>query len=165
MVARVETIMKQKKHISQRRSVKPKCGLCGKSRKLIKTECCDNWICDDEDTYVIFSYARNSCLRNHNHYTLCAHHHNEQHTGEWQQCIECKSDFNTEIYVWYGSSEYNFEKLPNPPAYEPTKCALCENTIVLSDGGFSMLGKQYFCEECTDKQMNERFKRPGVLGH
>jgi hypothetical protein len=24
-------------------------------------------------------YARNSCHRNHNHYTLCAHHHNEEH--------------------------------------------------------------------------------------
>ena len=33
-----------------------KCGLCGKSGKLIKTECCGQWICDDEDKYV-FWYA------------------------------------------------------------------------------------------------------------
>ncbi len=39
----------------------PRCGLCGKTKKLTKTECCDQWICDDEDKYVIFSYARNSC--------------------------------------------------------------------------------------------------------
>lgn len=57
-------------------------GLCGKKRNLTKTECCDNWICDDEDKYVMFSYARNSCHRNHNHYTLCAHHRNEEHDGE-----------------------------------------------------------------------------------
>jgi hypothetical protein len=27
------------------------------------------------------------------------------------------------VYLWYGTNEYNFEKLPNPPAYEPTKCS------------------------------------------
>ena len=29
------------------------------------TPCCNNWICDDEDQYVLFSYAHNSCYRNH----------------------------------------------------------------------------------------------------
>jgi hypothetical protein len=42
---------------------KPRCGLCGKTKKLTKTECCGEWICDDEDKYVLFSYARNSCYR------------------------------------------------------------------------------------------------------
>ena len=35
-----------------------KCGLCGKTSRLTKTACCGNWICDDEDKYVMFSYAR-----------------------------------------------------------------------------------------------------------
>ncbi len=52
-----------------------RCGLCGKAAKLTKTHCCDKWICDDEDKYVLFSYARNSCLRNHRRYTLCAYHY------------------------------------------------------------------------------------------
>ena len=38
----------------------PRCGLCGKRGGLIQTECCGQWICDDEDNYVLFSYARNS---------------------------------------------------------------------------------------------------------
>jgi len=50
------------------------CGLCGKSEKLTRTECCGAWICDDEDKYVLFSYAYNSCYRNHSRYTLCASH-------------------------------------------------------------------------------------------
>lgn len=31
------------------RGGKPRCGLCGKTKNLTKTECCGNWICDDED--------------------------------------------------------------------------------------------------------------------
>ena len=25
----------------------PRCGQCGKTKKLTRTECCDQWICDD----------------------------------------------------------------------------------------------------------------------
>lgn len=33
----------------------PRCGLCGKRGRLVRTECCGEWICDDEDSYVLFS--------------------------------------------------------------------------------------------------------------
>jgi hypothetical protein len=58
---------------------KPACGLCGKTGKVYKTECCGNWICDDHDKYQLFSYARNSCARNHDRYTVCGAHFNEGH--------------------------------------------------------------------------------------
>ena len=59
----------------------PRCGLCGSTTKpLTRTACCNQWICNDEDDYVMFSYARNSCHRNHARYTLCSYHHNEGHT-------------------------------------------------------------------------------------
>jgi hypothetical protein len=148
--------MKAKKPKIVKTTVKPKCGLCGKSRKLTKTDCCGNWICDDQDKYVIFSYARNSCYRNHNHYTLCAYHHTEEHGGDWKTCHRCRRSFVTEIYVWYGTNEYNFEKLPNPPAYEPTKCSQCGEIIVLSEDEYSVLGKEYFCEDCTEKRLTQR---------
>lgn len=92
---------------------KPKCGLCGKKKKLTKTPCCNNWICDDEDSYVLFSYAKNSCYRNHNRYTLCSSHFDEEHEGLWQNCEKCKTDVDTPNYIWYGTNDYNFEKLPN----------------------------------------------------
>lgn len=101
----------------------PRCGLCGKAGKLAKTECCGQLICDDEENYVLFSYARNSCSRNHRRFTLCGYHHNEGHPGSWKDCPRCREDFKTEDYVYSGTNEYNFEKLENPPAYEPTKCA------------------------------------------
>ena len=130
----------------------PRCGLCGKTKNLIKTECCNNWICDDQDEYVIFSYARNSCSRNHDRYTLCGFHFNEGHEGNWQDCKECRDAFETEMYVYYGTNEYNFEKLKNPPTYEPTRCSRCNEIIILGDGGYSLRGKKYFCYDCTNEE-------------
>lgn len=135
----------------------PRCGLCGKTRNLTKTECCGNWICDDEHKYVMFSYARNSCQRNHRRYTLCGYHHIEEHLGDWKECRECRGGFEPEMVVWYGTNQYNFEKLPNPPAYKPTKCSKCEAAIVLSEDAYSIRpGKgrrEYWCEECTSEDM------------
>ncbi len=138
----------------------PRCGLCGKTVNLTKTECCDQWICDDADQYVMFSYARNSCYRNHDRYTLCSYHYNEEHAGDWATCPECREDFENEIYVYYGTNEYNFRKLKDPPTFEPTRCARCNEIIVLSAGGYSMTGEDYFCASCsvieTEKRLRSR---------
>ena len=68
----------------------PKCGLCEKTSHLTKTACCGQWICDDEDQYVLFSFAQNSCHRNHDRFTLCSYHYHEGHGGKWQDCPECR---------------------------------------------------------------------------
>lgn len=138
---------------------KPRCGLCGKTKKLIKTECCGEWICDDEHKYVLFSYAHNSCHRNHRRYTLCSFHHAEGHPGNWKDCRICRESFETEMYVWYGTNEYNFEKLEGPPKYEPKHCSKCEKVIRLGTDGYSQLGDDYMCEDCTAQQMEERMRR------
>jgi len=140
---------------SKPREIRPHCGLCGKTKNLIRTECCGQWICDDEDQYKVFSYARNSCYRNHRRYTLCGYHHNEGHPGDWKDCPRCREDFETEMYVYYGTNEYNFEKLQNPPAYEPTHCSLCGAVIVLGRGGYSMNGDEYHCGECPAKEFEK----------
>jgi len=130
------------------KSTQPRCGLCGKSDRLARTECCGNWICDDEDGYVLFSHGRNSCYRNHRRLTLCGFHHAEEHAESWKSCTVCRGDFETELYVYFGTNEYNFEKLENPPAFEPTRCAACGATIRLGEDGYSVLGKEYRCESC-----------------
>ncbi|MCK4981435.1 MAG: hypothetical protein KAS17_00855 [Victivallaceae bacterium] len=143
----------QKKKVKKTRNKKAgtsrKCGLCGKGGNLIKTECCDQWICDDESQYVMFSYNRNSCSRNHTRYTLCGFHYCEEHEGHWQDCEKCRENFETEMYVWYGTNEFNFEKLKNIPSYEPTVCAKCNNIIKLGEDGYSMQGSKYFCDKCS----------------
>ncbi len=139
---------------NQAASGQPRCGLCGKAGKLTKTECCDQWICDDEESYRPFSYAHNSCHRNHRRYTLCGYHYTEGHPGDWQTCPKCRKAFEheVELYVYYGTNEYNFEKLRNPPKYKPTHCSTCGAVIVLGEGGYSSRGGEYFCGACTSAE-------------
>ena len=147
---------------TKKKSDVPRCGLCGRTGKLIRTECCGNWICDDEDEYVPFSYARNSCLRNHRRYTLCGYHFAEGHEGEWKTCPECRSGFEPEMVAWFGTNEYNFEKMPDPPAYEPTRCSKCGVVIRLGTDGYSSLGDEYWCEKCTAAEMRKRMRPHGA---
>jgi hypothetical protein len=142
-----------------KKAPRPKCGLCGKTTKLTQTPCCGQWICDDEDQYVLFSYARNSCHRNHSRYTLCSYHHNEGHEGRWQDCAKCREAFQTEMYVYYGTNEYNFEKLENPPEYEPTKCSRCGRVINLGEDGYTRKGESYWCEGCAAIEMSKTFEQ------
>jgi hypothetical protein len=143
---------------SKKRSTadKPRCGLCGKTTKLMRTDCCGQWICNDEHKYVLFSYARNSCSRNHRRYTLCGFHHAEGHPGDWKTCRKCRESFQAEMVVWYGTNEYNFEKLPDPPAYEPTHCDRCGVVIKLGTDGYSTGPEGTLCERCSE----DRFTPP-----
>jgi hypothetical protein len=135
------------------------CGLCGATRNLTKTECCGQWICNDEDEYVLFSYARNSCSRNHRRFTLCGHHSEEEHEGRWQDCAKCRENVETEMYVYYGTNEYNFEKLPDPPEFEQTRCASCGKVIKLGQDGYSVLGKKYTCMDCISPEVRALLNR------
>ena len=126
-----------------------RCGLCRKGTKeLTRTECCGGLICNDEGSYVLFSYSRNSCSRNHRRFTLCGYHHNEGHAGDWKSCAACRDEFELEMYVYYGTNTYNFEKLENPPAYEPTHCGACGRVIVLSEDAYSIGPNGYRCGAC-----------------
>lgn len=141
--------MKKQVQKKYKRTVKPPCGLCGRSSKpRQKTECCGNWICGDESDYVLFSYSRNICSRNHRRYTLCAAPHTEEHPGDWQTCQKCREAFEPEMYVWYGTNKYNFEKLKNPPTFQPTYCAGCKKIIRLPDDSYTCLRNIYACEGC-----------------
>ena len=133
------------------------CGLCGATKNLTKTECCGQWICDDEHEYQLFSYARNSCSRNHRRFTLCGGHSEARHDGRWQDCSKCREDLDTEMYVYYGTNEYNFEKLADPPAFEPTRCAGCGKVIKLGDGGYSASRGKYTCMDCCSPELRKLF--------
>lgn len=128
---------------------RPACGLCGTRGRVMRTECCGQFVCDDEESYVMFSYARNSCARNHRRYTLCGSHFAEAHAGRWQDCQACREGFEPEMVAWYGTNEFNFEKMESPPAFEPTLCATCKTRIDLGNDGYSMKGGAYYCMRCS----------------
>lgn len=141
----------------------PRCGLCGATNGLTRTECCGNWICDDEDEYVLFSYAHNCCHRNHRRYTVCGHHHEEGHDGPWKDCEDCRRGTETEMFVYFATNEYNFEILENPPSYEPTRCDECQRVIRLGHDGYARMSNGYYCTSCSDKRLN-RTQRGKTLG-
>jgi hypothetical protein len=62
------------------------------------------------------------------------------------------------MYVWYGTNEYNFERLANPPSYEPTRCAKCNKVIRLAEDGYSVKESEYLCEACSYREFAQRFK-------
>lgn len=127
-----------------------RCELCGKPAPLVRvTECCGRLACYFL-RYEIF-LSKRSCLERHRRFTLCNYHHVEGHAGEWKTCAECRKAFETEMYVYYGTNQYNFEKLENPPAYAPTQCGACGRVIVLSKDCYSVLpGGTYRCEDCFE---------------
>ena len=114
------------------------CPLCKKVRPLTATDCCKRPICDPMFGVSGPFVPKGSCWVRHARFTLCGSHHAEGHQGEWNTCKKCLKSFETEMYVYYGTNKYNFEKLENPPSYEPTLCGTCGGVIVLSRGGFSL---------------------------
>ena len=97
-----------------------RCGLCNRTahesylrsgRPLAQTDCCKNWIFNDQNLYVFASYARNSCKRNHERYTICGVHHSQGHKGKWKDCHACKDDMDYVHYAEKATNEYNFEKI------------------------------------------------------
>lgn len=131
------------------RTTDARCGLCGKTRNLTRTECCGHWICDDEHKYVAFSFSQISCSRNHRRYTLCGFHSQEGHAGDWKTCRKCRKAFQPELYVYFGTNEHNFEVLPNPPDFEPTTCVDCGKVIMIGTEEYSLRGKEHYCSLCT----------------
>ena len=59
-------------------------------------------------------------------------------------------DFDPEMYVYYGTNEYNHEKLKDPPKFKPTRCAECGRIIDRVNEGHSMRGDKFYCINCTD---------------
>jgi hypothetical protein len=138
---------------------RPSCGLCGKTDNLVKTDCCGVWICDEGHKDVGLSSDLNSCFGNHDHYTLCSYHFTHRHKGAWQSCSACRKSFETEMYVWYGTNNFNFSKLETPPPYEPTKCIDCGCLIVLSSDQYARCADGHRCLDCSDLQAEKRFRR------
>ena len=81
-------------------------------------------------------------------------HHHEGHTGAWQTCTTCRESVDTEDSVVMVTNEDNFEKLQNPPDYEPTTCAVCGPVIIRAQGGSSKVpNKGCVCGACSFKDL------------
>ena len=133
------------------------CGLCGNDGSIAplkQARCCKRTICDDQASYKMFSYARNSCDRNHGKYTMCSFHHTNMddppHSGDpyKEECAQCKymHGDSDDIYVGNLTSNHNFqediEKVERAPAFDPTKCMKCGRIIKRNRSEERRVGKE-----------------------
>ena len=112
----------------------------------------------------MFTYARNSCWRNHHRYTICGSHYREGHGGDWKTCANCRDVLDTEDYVSNSTSIWNFldgGRLENPPKFDETKCSQCGVQVKKSLSGYSMKGDDIYCNACTTMQLPARFRQAG----
>jgi hypothetical protein len=58
--------------------------------------------------------------------------------------------------VYFGTNEYNFERLENPPAYEPTLCNICHQRIRLGEDSYGMRAGRYICWSCGKAERSKR---------
>jgi len=76
------------------------CRFCGDgSAALVKTECCDEWICCDT-SYISFR-GGGFCQDEHERYSICHFHYNEKHQGKCKDCEECHIFFKEEYGDMY----------------------------------------------------------------
>ncbi len=62
------------------------------------------------------------------------------------------------MYVYYGTNEYNFIKLENPPKFKPTRCVNCNRVIDLGNDGYMQSREGYYCEKCGELKMRKVLK-------
>ncbi len=74
------------------------CRFCGdKNVPLVKTRCCNEWICCDTKFVSIRGGGR--CQYEHESESLCYFHYNEGHKGaDWRECDECRKDLGDKDY-------------------------------------------------------------------
>eukprot|EP01029_Cantina_marsupialis_P004276 TRINITY_DN1430_c0_g4_i1.p1 TRINITY_DN1430_c0_g4~~TRINITY_DN1430_c0_g4_i1.p1 ORF type:complete len:263 (-),score=43.21 TRINITY_DN1430_c0_g4_i1:210-998(-) len=139
---------------------KKACIICGSKRNLTLTECCGMPVCDNEDEYVMFSYSREFCIRNHSRYTLCGFHATEGHDGDWRECSKCFDDLRGEAISWYGTNGWNctpmLEKDIKKDDMLSEKCVHCGGRIMTGFEGHSSSRDGISCETCSNIRYNAR---------
>jgi len=150
--AEIENISKEIKAYFDKQNIPDQtCAVCGKTGKMALSACCNKPMCVEAPKRSK-RYRNKSCYEGHARYTLCASHHTEGHSGDWKNCRKCIESCEAEMYNWYGTNEYNFDKLPKLLEYEPAICKHCGKVISLVNDGYSGFKGDYTCWDCLLKE-------------
>jgi hypothetical protein len=73
------------------------CRFCSDARAtLVKTPCCDQWICCD--TAFVSFRGGGRCQVEHERFSLCYAHYQDQHGGPWESCQKCRDLWSPRHY-------------------------------------------------------------------
>ena len=82
---------------------------CGDAKApLVKTPCCDQWICCDTAFFSFRGGGR--CQVEHERFSLCYSHYEDQHGGPWQSCQKCREFWSPRDYQRYAENPINWPK-------------------------------------------------------
>lgn len=82
------------------------CRFCGDaSAPLVKTPCCQQWICCD--TAFVSFRGGGRCQVEHERFTLCSSHYIDGHSGPWQTCQTCRVFWTPQEYKAYAEHPLN----------------------------------------------------------
>ena len=73
------------------------CRFCGDAKApLVKTPCCQQWICCD--TAFLSFRGGGRCQVEHERFSLCYSHYEDQHGGPWESCQKCRDFWSPRDY-------------------------------------------------------------------
>jgi hypothetical protein len=86
------------------------CRFCGDAKApLVKTPCCQQWICCD--TAFLSFRGGGRCQVEHERFSLCYSHYEDQHGGPWESCQKCRDFWTPRDYKTYAENPINWPRL------------------------------------------------------
>jgi hypothetical protein len=87
------------------------CRFCGDAEApLVKTPCCEQWICCD--TAFVSLRGGGYCQVEHERFSLCYSHYQDQHGGPWESCQKCRDFWSPQDYKFYAENPINGPSAP-----------------------------------------------------
>ena len=85
------------------------CRFCGDAKAaLVKTPCCEQWICCDTAFRSFRGGGR--CQVEHERFSLCYSHYEDQHRGPWESCQKCRDFWSPRDYKLYAENPINWPR-------------------------------------------------------
>ncbi len=98
---------------SNRMEAKPRAGepgrCCGDAQApLVKTPCCAQWMCCATAFFSLRGGGR--CQVEHERFSLCYSHYEDQHGGPWQSCQKCRAFWSPRDDQRYAENPINWPR-------------------------------------------------------
>jgi hypothetical protein len=85
------------------------CRFCGDAKApLVKTPCCEQWICCD--TAFLSFRGGGRCQVEHERFSMCYSHYQDQHGGPWERCQKCREYWSPQDYKFYAENPINWPR-------------------------------------------------------